>query len=67
VFDNSDGRIAAMLGLMDFVKWRQKTLTLVRQRHPALALPVFVAGLSFITAMTFIYRRPLDQFISFQF
>jgi TRAP-type C4-dicarboxylate transport system permease small subunit len=67
VFDNSDCRVAAMLGLMYFVKWRQKTLTHVRQRHPALALPVFVAGLSLIMAMTFIYLRPLDQFIYFQF
>jgi hypothetical protein len=44
-----------------------KIFTQVRQRHPALALPVFVAGLSLIMAMTFIYLRPLDQFIYFQF
>jgi alginate O-acetyltransferase complex protein AlgI len=58
---------AILLAGMILVPFGYRALTYVRQRHPALALPVFVAGLSLIMAMTFIYLRPLDQFIYFQF
>ena len=45
--------------------WRW--LLAIRARWPLASLPLLIAGWTVLLALTFIYLRPLNQFIYFQF
>ena len=58
---------ALTLVLSMSVPFAWRWLLAIRARWPVASLPLLVAGWTVLLALTFIYLRPLNQFIYFQF